>query len=189
MGYQSLDDRTLLELVILGKEEALECLYERHGRRVFSLAMAILQDRGAAEEVTQEVFLDIWRRAPTFVPERGNVSAWIIGIGHHRTIDSLRQRRRHRNVGPLDEMPRHSPGGRASGNLEEEAVEQETGLHLQNLLGHLPAEQREVILLAYFHGYTQVEIARKTNQPLGTVKTRTRLALQKLQKALGSFEG
>ncbi len=95
-GYEALTDGELLGLISVGTRQALKALYDRYGNAVYSLSMYILRDAGAAEEVTQDAFLNVWRRASTYSPQRGEVKAWLLSIAHHRAIDELRQRRRRR---------------------------------------------------------------------------------------------
>ncbi|MBI4234212.1 MAG: sigma-70 family RNA polymerase sigma factor [Chloroflexi bacterium] len=179
--YQELADLDLLALVGAGREEALEALYQRHARRVFTLAFGILRDRASAEEATEEVFLRVWRNASTYDTQRGQFTTWLLSIAHHRAVDLLRHRRA--SSGRDEEMPAEEmqdPGI----DLPERASESIEGEQVRRAMAALPPEQREVLHLAYFQGYTQSEIARRLGAPLGTVKTRIRLGIQKLREAL-----
>lgn len=182
--YEDLGDERLLELIAQQSREALEAFYDRHASAVYSLAMHMLKDSGVAEEVTQDVFLNVWRRASSYQSRRGSVLAWLFSIAHHRAIDELRRRRR--------EQAQMQPGVDLTDKLSDDstdptehaATEMERS-RLNAALSSLRPEQREVVVLAYFGGLTHSEIAKHLGQPLGTVKTRMRLALQKLREVLG----
>jgi RNA polymerase sigma-70 factor (ECF subfamily) len=185
------DDAALVAAVARGDPRALELVYERHSRGVYSLALRLLGDGPAAEEVVQETFLKLWRQPEAYQPSRGRLFAWLLGVAHHRAVDVLRRRQleeRHRlAAGPtgqslvelLDGLGLTSgdddPQARL-GNLEQRIA-------LERALGRLPAEQRLALELAYYRGMTQAEIAACLTEPLGTIKTRMRLALQQLRKA------
>lgn len=182
--YEGLDDERLLELIAQQSREALEAFYDRHASAVYSLAMHMLKDSGVAEEVTQDVFLNVWRRASSYQSQRGSVLAWLFSIAHHRAIDELRRRRR--------EQAQVQPGADLTDKLSDDSVDptehaatEMERSRLNDALSRLRPEQREVVVLAYFGGLTHSEIARHLGQPLGTVKTRMRLALQKLREVLG----
>ena len=183
--YAHLEDEALVGLVVAREEAALEALYDRYGRRVYSLALTMLHDPGAAEEVTQEVFLSVWRRAASFSKERGRLVTWILSIAHHRAVDALRSRRRRtQQDGPLDERVERSFADTLGESPDNAAVLQEEGHYVRQALRELPAEQQRVLVLAYYHGLTQGEIAQKLGHPLGTVKTRMRLGIHKLRQSL-----
>ena len=188
VNYQDLTDLELLSRIGASDRDALAALYDRYGRRVFALAARILNDPATSEEVAQDVFLSIWRRGQSYSPDKGRFTTWLFSIAHNRTIDELRRRRRDRNRegedvdGHLDIMSNDiSP--------DDSAVAQDEYAQVRVALRSLPGEQREVVELSYFKGLTQAEIAEKTGQPLGTVKTRMRLALKKLRGALVSEIG
>ena len=132
---KTLDSEDLLGLVVIGRTEALEEIYDRYSHPVYSLVLGLLREPAIAEEVTQEVFLRVWMRSSSFKPLSGKAKTWILSIAHHRAIDRLRQ-------------------------------------------------QRQVLVLGYFRGFTQAEISKGLNVPLGTVKTRMRLGIQKLRQSL-----
>ena len=180
-----MEDEVLLGLVTMGREEALEALYDRYSRQVYSLAFSILRDQGAAEEVIQEVFLSVWRRAASFNAQRGRAATWLLSISHHRAIDALRRRRRTYAQDQVwdESMDQHFISDQGP-STDAIVMLREEGRQVREALGELPPEQREALILAYFGGYTQAEIAKWLKQPLGTVKTRMRLGLQKLRKAL-----
>jgi RNA polymerase sigma-70 factor (ECF subfamily) len=152
---------------------------------VFSLAARILSDHAASEEITQDVFLSIWRRSASYSPDKGKFTTWLFSIAHNRTIDELRRRKRDRNR-DNDDVEGHLDIVSSDISPDESAVAQSEYSMVREALALLPPAQRAVVELAYFRGLTQAEIANKTGQPLGTVKTRMRLALKKLRDALGS---
>ena len=184
--YQALSDQELLMLIAQENRNALEALYDRYSGPAYSLAMHILRDPGAAEEVSQDAFFNVWRRASSYRPDRGNVRAWLFSIVHHRTIDEVRRRRRRAQTAVFND-------GDLLNRPDENAVDPASYATLQVLrtqiktaLSDLRPEQREVVILAYYGGFTHSEIAERLQQPLGTVKTRMRLALKKLREVLGS---
>jgi len=182
--YQELEDYQLISRIASGEKAALEVLYARYATSVYSLAMFMLKQEALAEEVTQDIFLNIWLKASSYKADRGEARAWLMSITHHKTVDAIRSRRRTlamtERIAPesLELIPsRQTPTDeQAERNLERERI--------LKALATLPSAQREVIMLGYFEGYTQSEIAEKLQQPLGTIKTRVRLAMQKLRVAL-----
>jgi len=175
-------DAELIRLVAREESWALAEIYNRYARLVFSLALKILNDRGSAEEVVQEVFVKVWRRARDYRAERGKFSSWLTGITHHHAIDELRRRRvRPSAAGDesaaaevMDDGP--APMDRAVQSMEHRRI--------VDALTAIPPEQRRAIEMAYFEGFTQQEIADRLAQPLGTIKTRMRLGMQKLKTLL-----
>ena len=186
--YEDLRDDQLITLIAHGETGALEAFYDRYGRSVFSLARYMLREHSLAEEATQDVFLNLWLKASSYNPQRGTPRSWFMSVAHHRIIDVIKSRdRRLRSTNQeshelLDLRPSSRPG------TEVEALRNLTREQIFVALGSLPKEQREVVVLAYFEGYSQSEIAGKLRQPLGTVKTRVRLAMQKLRAALRHME-
>lgn len=184
IDYQELGDHQLMYRVAMAEKEALEALYTRYSSSVYSLAMFMLKQEALAEEVTQDIFLNIWTKASSYKAERGEPKSWIMSVAHHRIVDVIRSRRRTQNVtdpGAYDRLET-LPSSRISTEEEvERRIERE---YILEALDTLPPEQREVIMLAYFEGYSQSEMAKILNQPLGTVKTRVRLAMKKLRVAL-----
>ena len=179
--YQSLGDEHLLTLIANGDKDALECVYNRYGTSVFSLARYMLREEAIAEEITQEVFITLWLKASTFNPQRGSPRAWLMSIAHNRVIDQLRSSKRARessNRVASDLLALHTL---SHVNTEDEAQRSLDREQVLKALTALPEEQRKVVIMAYFEGYSQSEIAKALDQPLGTVKTRLRLALQKLR--------
>lgn len=174
-------DEQLLGLVAGGDEAALGALYDRFGGLAFGLAYRILGERGAAEDVVQEAFLSIWRRAATYQPSRGAARTWLLSIVHHRAIDRVRGTTgRGAQNAPLEEADRLVAGDDPWASVETALL----GETLRTGLGALPPEQRQTIELAYFEGCTQTQIAGRLGVPLGTVKGRTRMALRKLRELL-----
>jgi RNA polymerase sigma-70 factor (ECF subfamily) len=184
VNYERLSDEELLGRIVEGEGDALEALYDRHAGLVFSLARRITGDREAAEEVVQDTFLTVWRQAASYSPSRGRPYSWLVRIARNRSIDELRrmdsrERRQRRSREVLDAYT-PDPALKAV----EDAREAELRRLVSEALQDLPEPQREVVELSYFRGWSQVEISRRTGLPLGTVKTRMRLALSKLRNAL-----
>ncbi len=178
-------DLDLLALIGRSDRDALEVLYDRYARRVFSLAVRILNDPVTSEEITQDVFLSVWRRSTSYSVDKGKFTTWLFSIAHNRTIDELRRRRRDRNQNN-DDIDDHLDVESQGTSPDDLAVAHSEYAVVRQALSVLPPEQRAVVELAYFKGLTQAEIALKMGQPLGTVKTRMRLALRKLRDALGA---
>lgn len=179
-----LDDEMLLELISSHDESALSSLYERYARLLYSIALRITDDRAAAEEVLQDVFHSVWHRATTFRPSAGSVSAWLSGIARNRAIDEVRSRwhkAREREI-PLDYLPDLS--GAMERGLEHFTV---LRADLWHALSSLPSLQRQAIEMAYFGGFSSSEIAAHLNEPIGTIKGRLRLGMEKLRHTLTSF--
>ncbi len=182
--YQELEDQELIHRSALGEKDALEELYTRFSTSVYSLARFMLRHEALAEEATQDIFLNIWLKAASFNPDRGKAKSWIMSVAHHKVVDIIRSRRRNITMAhptdyeTLDLLPssQRPTDEEAEQNLERERI--------KRALTTLPEAQREVIILAYYQGFSQSEIAQKLEQPLGTVKTRVRLAMQKLRVEL-----
>lgn len=176
-------DYTLIERVMAGDESALSAIYDRYSPMLFGLLARILQDRHAAEDLLQDLFLQLWRGAGKFDASRGSLPAWLTVIARNRAISQLRGARNR-------ELLEEKDGDYANifvsdQNIEDEAARAELARNLTTALGTLPAEQRHTLELAYFEGMTQSEIAARTGCPLGTVKTRVRTALQSLRQIIG----
>ena len=178
------DDPELMGLIARSQEGALTQLYDRYSRLVFSIAFAIIQDQATAEEITLDVFMRVWQKAATYRPERAKVSTWLTHIARNHAIDILRRQssRPEQNAVPwddkvsFDDSPSHSPARSTDESLQRERI--------RSALVSLPPEQRQVLFMAYFEGYTQTRIAENLRQPLGTIKTRVRLAMHKLRELL-----
>jgi RNA polymerase sigma-70 factor (ECF subfamily) len=188
LNYQDLEDLELLAHIGNKDREALASLYDRYGRRVFALAVRVLNDPVSSEEVTQDVFMSVWRRGATYTSKKGKFTTWLFSIAHNRTIDELRKRRRDRSR-QNDDIDDHLNIKSDDTSPADAAVAQSEYAKIRAALEKLPEEQKNVVELSYFKGLTQTEIAEKTGQPLGTVKTRMRLALKKLRKTLSAEMG
>jgi RNA polymerase sigma-70 factor (ECF subfamily) len=186
-GRTAPEDQALLARVAAGDSRALDTLYDRYARVVYSAALRILGSAELAEEVVQETFWRVWRRSGTFQPERGQVASWILGIAHNLAIDELRrQRARPSPVYDQEDRPVLRDMQDSRVDVAGEALEQEQRQLISAALSQIPNEQREAIELAYFGGLSQSEIAARLHNPLGTVKTRIRLGLQKLRDILSA---
>ena len=183
--YALFDDETLVRLLVQQDVRALEALYQRYSRPVFSLALKILGDREVVEEVVQEVFLRLWTRAQGYDPQRGKLLSWLLTIAHHRAIDELRRRRSQPEANGLQEQLAASEEPEADPSASLTHVEERA--EVQHALAQLPQAQRRPIEMAYYGGMTQVEIAIALAEPLGTIKTRMRLGMQKLRVLLAGY--
>ncbi|MBI3914102.1 MAG: sigma-70 family RNA polymerase sigma factor [Chloroflexi bacterium] len=184
---RALEDAELLMQLRRGEGRAMAMLYDRYARLVFSLAVKILNDRAGAEEVVQEVFVKVWRRARDYDSARGKFSSWLTGITHNHAIDELRRRRVRPSAAQNDEE--EAPDILDEGPpLFEIAVQSIEHRRIVDALNAIPLPQRRAIEMAYFEGYTQQEIADRLKEPLGTIKTRMRLGTQKLKGLLGERE-
>ena len=183
-GYDALDDHQLLARVSDQEPNALDALYSRYASAVYSLAMFMLKDTGLAEEATQDIFLNIWLKSGSFKPDRGQPKTWIMSVAHHRIIDLIRSRRRTTAITVASDPEDLERIPAANLPIDEQVERKLERERIQKSLATLPEAQREVIRMAYFDGYSQSEIAALLNQPLGTVKTRVRLAMQKLRLVL-----
>jgi RNA polymerase sigma-70 factor, ECF subfamily len=179
-ALQKLADEDLMPLMARKDAAAFEVYYDRHGGAAYSLAHRIVGDPQAAEDVTQEAFLSIWRSRARYDATRGSVRAWTLGIVRNRAIDALRREGgRAPKLDLDDEATLESKA--APERTEAEALRRETARQVRGALGALPNEQSQVIELAYFGGFTHSEIARMLEMPLGTVKGRMRLGLEKIR--------
>ena len=171
-------DLALMTAIRSGDQSAMAALYDRFSSIVYAVALRVLQDTGAAEDVLQDIFMQLWRNPGAFDSSRGNMAAWLAVIARNRAIDALRRRR------PQDD-------------IEDVVVSVETDLasetdrsraleKVRGALQHMPSPQRSALEMAYFEGLTHVEIAEKTGEPLGTVKTRIRTGLISLRKVLAA---
>ena len=171
-----------MDLLVEGDPRAFEAIYDRHGGAAFSLAYRIAGDRTAAEDVVQEAFLSIWRSAVRYQRERGSVRTWVLGIVHHRGIDGLRRnsvhQRRRASAEGLEEWKE------APERTDAQAIQQDEARKVRAALSDLPDQQGRVIQLAYFGGFSHTQIAEMLELPVGTVKGRMRLGLDKLRVAL-----
>ncbi len=180
---ERLADEELMPLVGRKDPEAFEVLYDRHGGVAYSLAYRIVGNRAAAEEVTQEAFISVWRSGARFDAARGSVRSWLLSVVRNRAIDFLRSKAGKApkldfdDDSALEQRP-------AAERTEEEALRRETAGEIRGALGKLPGEQSKVIELAYFGGFSHSEIAEILSLPMGTVKGRMRLGLEKIRGEL-----
>lgn len=158
---------------------AFAVIYDRHARAAYSLAYRILGSRGPAEDAVQEAFLTVWRSRSRYLPERGSVRTWVLAIAHRRAIDVLRRNVVHsRRQTVVEDM---EDRWEASERTDDEVVRREEASEVQAALGELPSAQRKVLELAYFGGFSHSEIAGMLEEPMGTVKGRMRLGLEKMR--------
>jgi RNA polymerase sigma-70 factor (ECF subfamily) len=178
----NLADEEVMHLVQEGDPRAFELFYDRHAGPAFSLAYRMVGNRAVAEDVSQEAFVSVWRSRLRYQPERGSVRTWVLGIVHHRAIDALRRNAVH-------DKRRASAEGieerfEAPEQTDVEVARREEAKTVRAALGDLPDEQVRVIELAYFGGFSHSEIADQLEMPIGTVKGRMRLGLEKLRRSL-----
>ena len=183
--YKGLNDEDLMERLGFQDLLAFRALYARYGNLVYSTSLRIVRDSQLAEDVTQEIFLRIWRRPESYVPGRGRLVTWLTSVTRNRAVDEVRSRNRRyrRETASPEEQEREIAGPETDDPALRAELSDQRRLILTAMAG-LPPEQREVIQLAYFGGLTQQEISERLAQPLGTVKTRIRLGMQKLRVAL-----
>ena len=179
---RALADEDLMHLVQRGQAPAFEVIYERHAQAAFSLAYRIAGTRNLAEDVVQEAFLSIWRSGARYERARGSVRTWLLGIVHHRAIDALRRSVVHEKRRASDEGIEETL--ETGERTDVEAARHEEAATVRAALGHLPSDQSQVIELAYFGGFTHTEIAEMLETPIGTVKGRMRLGLEKMRARL-----
>jgi RNA polymerase sigma-70 factor (ECF subfamily) len=174
-------DRAVLVLVAAGQLDALQELYDKYRVMAYSIALRITADASLAEDVVQDAFLGAWRNAARYVEAKGSVKTWLLSIVHHRAVDAVRRRR------PTVELPEHEDVQSAALTLPDIWPEVAGSLDREEIaaaLTSLSDVQREALELAYFGGLTQQEIAIRTGTPLGTVKSRVRLGLLSMRRAL-----
>jgi RNA polymerase sigma-70 factor (ECF subfamily) len=186
VDYSSLDDGKLIVLIADSDSNALSELYDRYKRLVFSLALRIVGDQAASEEITQDVFFRIWNKAETYQPEQAKVSTWLTSIARYRSIDLLRRRgvRPESNSVSWPELSHSAIPGTDGREPEENASRSLQGERVRTALDQLPSEQRQALSLAYYQGFSHSQIAEELDIPLGTIKTRIRLGMQKLRQIL-----
>lgn len=172
------DDASLLALVQRGDEQAMASLFDRYSKVVYSVALRVLRDPASAEDVLQEIFMQIWRSPDSFIATRGSLGGWLAVVSRNRSIDALRRKRPTESV---DEIALSSPF-----NLADEAERNLMIGKAREVIVLLPGDQRKTLEMAFFDGLTHSEIAEMTGDPLGTVKTRIRSALLTLRKAFQS---
>ncbi len=179
-----LSDEALLKAIAGGAVWAMDSLYQRYSRILYSLAYRMVADHQIAEDLLQDAFLSVWRRSTSFSPQAGAAHSWLISILHHRAIDHLRRVRRGSSMQEalLEELEFDETT--AVADVWDEAWRSVQSSQVRAALMKIPTEQRMVIELAYFQGWTHTEIAEGTQTPLGTVKARMRLGLNHLKRAL-----
>jgi RNA polymerase sigma-70 factor (ECF subfamily) len=183
---RKLADEELMELVCRNEAVAFEIVLERHADAAFSLAYRMIGRRALAEDVVQEALLSLWRSGARYERSRGSVRNWILGITHHRAVDALRRDglRTSKNVSDEDLHERLE----AAERTDVEVVRRDEAREIRTAIDQLPAEQVRVIELAYFGGFTHTEIATMLHLPVGTVKGRMRLGLEKMRSRLSTSE-
>lgn len=185
MDYAGLEDEALIRLIANSHSEALSVLYDRYSRLVFSLAFNSVGDLEAAEEITQDVFLRVWKNAHSYRAEKAQVNTWISSITRYRAIDFLRKRgsRLHFRSISWDDLSPNAISFDSANNPENRTERSLAAQKVRSAVSQLPDEQKQALALAYFYGLTHSQIAEYLEQPLGTIKTRIRLGMQKLRKA------
>ena len=168
-------DNSLVSAIRSGDEKAMAMLYDRYSPIVYSVALRVLGDTGAAEDVLQEVFMQLWRNPGGFDSSRGNLAAWLAVISRNRAIDAIRKRRPDTDIADVIVSVEPDLAGDAERARAMEKV--------RSALGAMPSAQRSALEMAYFEGLTHTEISAKTGEPLGTIKTRIRAGLLALRKA------
>jgi len=171
-------DSMLISRIRAGDEDALAALHDRYSQVVYSVALRVLGETTQAEDILQEIFLQLWRNPQTFDSNRGSLGAWLAVITRHRAIDHLRRRRPESDIEDVIVA--------VDTHLEQTTDRNMTIARVRAAVEHLPAEQRKPLEMAFFQGLTHSEIASKTGEPLGTIKTRIRTALLTLRKALAA---
>lgn len=171
-------DLALVTAIRCGDQSAMAALYDRYASIVYSVALRVLQDAGAAEDVLQDIFMQLWRNPGAFDANRGNMGAWLAVIARHRAIDALRRRRPENDIEDVVVSVETDFAGDADRSRAMEKV--------RGALETMPPPQRSALEMAYFEGLTHSEIAEKTGEPLGTIKTRIRAGLLSLRKVLAA---
>lgn len=202
LDYSTLDDQALLACIAgfyglppgdTALNEAVGALYDRYGRLVYSVALNVVGDAQTAEEITQDVFLRACEGAAGYRPGLARVSSWLASIARHRAIDELRRRSARADGSridwPEDVGEEHAEGMPLEDGPESVVEERLAGRRVRASVAGLPPDQRQAVWLAFFQGLTQDEIAQRLHQPLGTVKSRIRLAMHKLRGSLEAAEG
>ncbi len=184
MDYSTQDDATLIRWIAYRQSEALSELYDRYSRLVYSVAFNAVGNGETAEEIVQDVFTRVWEKAGTYDVDLAKVSTWLISITRNRAIDELRRvkvRPEHHSVGWAEIEPTHIPLSENPENEVEASWQQRV---VRNAVAALPEDQQKALALAFFRGYSHSEIAEALGEPLGTVKTRIRMAMKKLRQVL-----
>lgn len=183
MAANAVNAIQLIQRTATQDREAFIQLYDHFSSLVFTLAMRMLRGRDDAEDLLQEVFVQVWRQASNYSQERGSPEAWIVNMTRSRAIDKLRSIRRREQSFVLTADP---AAAESTDNVESNVAESEAKLTMNSALANLPEAQRKVLEMAYFDGLSQSEIANRLKEPLGTVKTRMRSGMQRLRDILGN---
>ena len=180
---EQISDADIIRATARGDEREFAALYDRYSAILFGLLLRILSDRAEAEDTLQDVFVQVWQKAGTFDEERGTAFTWLVTLARSRAIDRLRSRNaRHR--ASLEAVRTTDSEGHVEASAVNYAIWSEQSETVHQALREIPEEQRRTLLLAYFEGLTQSEIAARTGEPLGTVKTRARAGLKKMRELL-----
>jgi RNA polymerase sigma-70 factor, ECF subfamily len=182
-------ERLLMQRMQAGDEEALGAIYDRYGQTVFSLALHILHDAAAAEEITQEAFLRLWQHASTFDAGRGTLRTWLLRIAHNLALNEVRRRQsrpQSANGDEIQSVVMQLPDRDPTGDPVLAATMRERAAIVQQCMAELPNAQRQAIALAFYDGLSQSEIAERLGEPLGTVKARIRRGMQRLRELLAA---
>jgi RNA polymerase sigma-70 factor (ECF subfamily) len=177
-GATPANDASLMDRVLASDQDAMAEIFDRYGSLVYSVALRVLKDPGQAEDVLQEIFVQIWKNPGKFAQGRGSLPAWLAVVARNRAIDHLRQRRPSESFGDVVVA--------SSVNLASEVERNWMIEKVRSVMSALPAEQQRMVELAFFEGLTHAEIAVRTGEPLGTVKTRIRSALASLRKEIAA---
>ncbi len=186
MELSTFDDAAIIRLIARQNSEALGVLYDRYGRLVYSVALNVIGNTETAEEIVQDVFTRVWEKAQTYDIDLARVSTWLISITRNRAIDELRKNRsrpEQDNVAWAEAFEIKDPRDPGPEALAETRQRQQS---VREAIAALPPDQRQALALAYFKGYSQSEIAAELGEPLGTIKTRIRLGMQKLRQVLST---
>jgi RNA polymerase sigma-70 factor (ECF subfamily) len=175
---QAVDDMRLVARVRAGDQQALSELYDRYSKVVYGVALRILHDTGAAEDLLQDIFLQLWRKPDAFDSSRGSLAAWLAVIARHRSIDRLRQRRPETDIEDCVIV--------TATDLRDETERSLVIEKVRLVMNEMGPDQRTAMEMAFFEGLTHTEIAEKTGEPLGTIKTRIRSGLQMLRARFAS---
>lgn len=174
------DDERLIRLIAQSREDALAQLYDRYSYLVFSIALAIVDDRSTAEEITLDVFVRVWQKSGSYRADRAKVRTWLTHIARHHAIDVLRRRSTKLESYTISWDGVSSSAALSAQDPQELSELSQRREHVRAAISRLPEDQKQALALAYYGGLTQLEIAEALKQPLGTIKTRLRLAMQKL---------
>ena len=177
-------DERLIAQVGEGDQSALTTLYSRYSKRIYGMALQKLRDPSSAEDVTHDVFVNVWQKAASFKPGRGKLSSWLLTVAHNQIVDTLRRSRKSMDIQEAaTHDPTYSPISREQ-DLQTLFATAEQGRAVRRALSTLTEDQRQVIVLSYYSGYSQTQIAERLRIPLGTVKSRIRLAMARLKTGL-----